>query len=267
MTKDLSRVGIRARWEQQIEKAVIRFGGKEAVASRVGVDVRTVGNWLGVKPHRGTKGRGSNGRKKVDGIRVGTIPRDAEFAAACDSLGISANYILFNRRPELLEDEFTQDWMAGMCDWLVHTLNLPAGTTLDGPRVRAFILEAIRAAEAHDDEVFNEVRPMIEMAREILRHRCRGDDDSDGFRTYRDALGEPEQRKQWQGCLSAAEARFERAPYIGILRQPRWTRETNTDRNAAAVMVSNIDLVPVPQLAVSIVTKLEVRHEKRRRAK
>ena len=269
MTKDLSRIAIRARWEQQIEKAVQRFGGKGGVASRAGVHVRTVGNWLGVKPNRGTKGRGSNGRRKVGGVRIGTIPRDAEFADACVALGISANYILFNRRPELLEDERTQDWVAEMCAWLASENGIDATAQLDGPRIRAFVLAATRAAEAHDAEVFNEVLPVLEMGAELLGHQCRGEDD-DGFHTYVGGLGEPHQRERWEAWRKAADERFSQAPFLKIFATPRWTKTLNTDRTAAAIPLSNVDIRPIPELRVSIVTAAVERivaRKKRKRAK
>ena len=151
MTKDLSRetLRIKARWAAKIEAKILQYGGgkpgKNEVAKRAKITVKTVENWIGVLPRSGER-KGSGGRRKSDGARIGTVPPLAKMAYACKRLDLSLHFILYGTGEatpvagalrEHVEGVLSDDvaWRAFVRRW---------DTALDGEKLLKFVVEEVR---------------------------------------------------------------------------------------------------------------------------
>ena len=171
------------------------------------------------------------------------LPRAQMLARLCDKTGIRSDYILFGALPKKLEDVRHGSWADDLCDWLVERLELIPEKRLDRERLKAFILAAVRAAESHDGEVFEEVIPIAETTRELLCH----------------GLGDIDDRERWKQWQREADERINTTEALLVLDPPRWTRAQNTEKDAPSQEVSNVDIRPIPELRLSIAPRKKLR--------
>lgn len=139
---------------------MLDLGSTAAVAAQAQVTVRTVQDWLGVKRRSQNKAgsRGSHGRRKADGERVGTLPKAPELAAACALLEIAPGAILLgNEAPFPLVDQLERHF-ASIIDR--KQPGIPFGIEIDGAK-------ALKLIEARAREIIAEAARIVAVTYDV----------------------------------------------------------------------------------------------------
>lgn len=171
----------------------------------------------------------------------GDLPQLKALHAFCRATGIRADYILFASQPKKLANVAANSWQTSMAQWLATELDV-AGP-LDGVRIAAFLVQALRAAEDHDRVRSDEILPQVDMAQELMG---RGSKD-------------PDDEAKWEEYAQTAQRRLEQHQYLGMLRPPKTRvitrRSVSIDSIAESRRVvrdTNLLAEPIPSLVLNV---------------